>query len=147
MFCRHCGKELSDEAYMCPNCGALTGVDAAKKTAEKETREAGEGGANKTALSVVAFILSMIAFVTGIIFGAFCYVTSGAIIFLYIFGASTILPALASLSIGAYLLIAGRDKLSNHAKGFAITSLVLSAFILFFLFLTGCILVPGAMDY
>ena len=147
MYCRHCGKELSDEAFMCPNCGTLTGADPVKKQTQKETPETSSGSVNTTALAAVAFLLSMLAFVTGIIFGAFCYVTAGAMLFLYIFGASTILPAVASLSIGTYLLVAGRDKLSNHAKGFAITSVVLSAFILVFLFLTGCILVPGAMDY
>ena len=24
MFCTHCGKELADTAFMCPNCGAPT---------------------------------------------------------------------------------------------------------------------------
>ncbi len=26
MYCKHCGKELADEALMCPDCGTPTGV-------------------------------------------------------------------------------------------------------------------------
>lgn len=25
MFCKHCGKEIDDEAVICPNCGVQVG--------------------------------------------------------------------------------------------------------------------------
>ena len=30
MFCRNCGKEIDDNAYVCPHCGVLTNQTAAK---------------------------------------------------------------------------------------------------------------------
>lgn len=30
MFCRNCGKEIDDKAYVCPHCGVLTNQAAAK---------------------------------------------------------------------------------------------------------------------
>ena len=35
MFCRKCGKELSDNAYVCTNCGVLTGKGAVEKREKK----------------------------------------------------------------------------------------------------------------
>ena len=32
MYCEHCGKELADEAIVCPNCGCATDNYAVKKT-------------------------------------------------------------------------------------------------------------------
>lgn len=32
MYCRHCGKEVSDTAIFCTSCGASTGVQAANQT-------------------------------------------------------------------------------------------------------------------
>ena len=144
MYCRHCGKELSDEAFMCPDCGTPTGVDFAKKKIQKETPETEAGGINMTALSVVAFILSMFAFVTGIIFGAFCYEYVGAALLLYVLGATTILPALVGLSIGAYVLCK-RNLLSTNAKNFAIVAVVFASIVLLVLFLTACLIVTEAL--
>ena len=144
MYCKHCGKELSDEAFMCPNCGAPTDANSPKKIAQTEEPETVAGGVNKTALSVVAFILAMIAFVTGIVFGAFFFEFAWSVLLLYILSASTILPALVSLSIGAYLLCTEKDKLEGKAKAYAIVSVVLCAVVLVFLFLSGSILAANA---
>lgn len=37
MYCEHCGKELADEAIVCPNCGCATDNYAAKKTGNGHT--------------------------------------------------------------------------------------------------------------
>lgn len=138
IFCRTCGKELSDEAFMCPNCGTpVSGVhDAKQKPTEPAKTETKASG-----LSVVAFLLATIAFVTGIIFGAFFFVFVNSALLVYIIGASTILPALTSLSIGVYLLISARNGLTSSAKAFSITAIVLSSVALLFLFIGGCVIV------
>ncbi len=71
MFCKNCGKELSDEAIMCPNCGTPT-VSAAKKkggVSPKAVQTTGETGAKAGA--VIAFTASLIALVCGSFFIAF----------------------------------------------------------------------------
>ncbi len=145
MFCRHCGKELADDAFMCPSCGSPTGVAPIKQEPVKET-EKSENSPHHTGLSAVAFILSLIALVTGVIFGAFFFVYENSALLLYILGASTILPALAGISIGAYLLCV-RSKLSSGAKAFAIVSIVLSAVVILFLFIGGCVIVTKEYYY
>lgn len=138
IFCRTCGKELSDEAFMCPNCGApVNGAHDAKtkpvEPAKTETKASG--------LSVVAFLLATIAFVTGIIFGAFFFVFANSALLVYIIGAATILPALTGLSIGVYLLCSARNGLTSSAKAFSIIAIVFSAIALLFLFIGGCVIV------
>ena len=138
MYCKYCGKEISDEAFMCPNCGTPTGTELPKKKVQNEEPQSSTTGANTTALSVVAFILSMFAFVTGVIYGALFYVYT-PLVTLFVLSATSILPALAGLVIGAYLLTSGRDQLSANARAYAIVSIVLSSVVLFFLFITSCL--------
>jgi TM2 domain-containing membrane protein YozV len=33
VFCRECGKQMSDTAFACPNCGATTGVNKSRSAA------------------------------------------------------------------------------------------------------------------
>ena len=139
MFCRHCGKELADNAFMCPNCGSPTGSAPLKQELPKE--EPVKKEPSLLGLSVVGFILSLVAFVTGIIFGAFFFEYAGAALLLYLLSASTILPGLTAISIGAYLLSSARKSLANPAKAFAIVSIVLSAVVLAFLFIGGSVIV------
>ena len=152
MFCKHCGKELSDEAFMCPNCGTPINPNFANKnehkkeeTAKPEIDTVIASGVNKTGLTVAAFILSMIAFVTGIIFGAFMYVMPAYSFLLYIISTITILPSLAGISLGAYSLCAGRNNLPGNAKAFATVAVVFSVVVLLFLFLTTCLLTFGVI--
>ena len=150
MYCRYCGKELSDKAFMCPHCGAPTNSDVAQKDEEKEVKPETQNTAqtsdtNKTALAIVAFVLSTFALVTGIIFGAFFYVYVGSVVLLYIIGATTILPALAGLAIGSYLLSAGRNHLTFGGKLFATLAVIYSVIVLLFLFLTACLIVAEAI--
>ena len=145
MFCKHCGKELSEEAFMCPNCGTPTRTDLNKDNTQKELAnsevESAPAGVNKVGLATLAFVLSMIAFVTGIIFGALGYV-----FFSLVFIESlSILPALAGIAIGVYLLSTERNRLTGNAKAFTVVSIVLSAVVLLFLFLTICIII-GAVS-
>lgn len=136
MYCSHCGKEISAQAIMCPFCGEPT-KNAPIKTAEPEVTTSVQGD-KVTGLSIIGLILAMFAFVTGIIFGAFFYCFSSSVVLIYIIGATTILPGLAGLSLGAYVHnVSG--KTNGTAKLCAVTAIVLSVIVLLFLFITASI--------
>lgn len=144
MYCYNCGKEIANEALMCPNCGAPT--KNTNEVKQGETAPVVGSGVNTKALSVVGLILSVIAFVTGIIFEALFLTYHNAyghsVILLYVLSASSILPALTGLSIGTYILVS-KEK-NQTARACAICSVVFASIVLFFLFL-GCCLVAGNM--
>jgi len=63
MFCRNCGKELCEKAYVCPACGVLVGqkpvVKTEEKAVEKELEEIAIGKTPKeTKLAKLFGILS-----------------------------------------------------------------------------------------
>ena len=73
MFCKHCGKELLDDAAFCPHCGA-----ALKESPEKDeffdappARPSYTPPAEKKAqwnpLSIVGFVLSFVVAIAGLI--------------------------------------------------------------------------------
>ncbi len=148
MFCKRCGKELSDEAFMCPECGEPTGVmpkfacnhvqEEQKKNAENDNHIPNAGFSQK-GVTIVAFILTCIAFVTGIIFGAFFFVYQMSLYLLFILGATTILPALVGLAVGVYNLVGTKPE--KLVQALSITSIVLSSVVLLFLFIGGCVIV------
>ncbi len=43
MFCRNCGKEIDDKAYVCPHCGVLTSNAEAQKQPVNDSGSAGWG--------------------------------------------------------------------------------------------------------
>ena len=133
MFCSNCGKELSDDAFMCPNCGSPAHKSAHVKKVEPLAN------AKETGIAVIGFILAMFSFVTGIIFGTFFMCFESAAILLYILGVSTILPGSAAICLNAYTLIQIRGTENALAKNLSITAIVFASFALFFLFIIGCI--------
>ena len=52
-YCSHCGKEVADEAFVCPNCGCKIG--------------GGKDENSLSALSIVGFVFSFIMPVIGLI--------------------------------------------------------------------------------
>lgn len=144
IFCRNCGKELSDEAFMCPNCGTPVNGAPAKPHTKAEPVKT-EPNPKATALSVVAFVLSMISFVTGIIFGAFFFVYTNSALLLYVLPVTTILPAFAALSIGAYLLYITKNEDNRLAKSLSVTAVVFASVVILFLFIAGCLLATDAL--
>ncbi len=135
MYCKHCGKELADEALMCPDCGTPTdGKRAAQKPALVNEQPSPRG--------TVALFLAIFAFVTGIIFGSFFYVFTGSAILLYMIGATTILPALTAVCLGITVLIRGE---AGKERAIAIVAIALAGTVLLFLFLSVCIIASGVL--
>ena len=135
MYCKHCGKQLSDEAILCPDCGTPTGV---KPTAHRPAPADGQS----SPLGVIALFLALFSFVTGIVFGSFFYTYAASVILLYIIGASTILPALAAVCLGIAVLYRQGEE---RDRIFAIVSIVLAGVVLFFLFIAGCVIASGSL--
>ena len=53
MFCKNCGKEINDEAVVCPNCGVAT---------EKMAQNSAPVPAQKNTMALVGFILALLGF-------------------------------------------------------------------------------------
>ena len=143
MYCYHCGKEIADEALMCPNCGAPT-KNTNAVTKQEEVTPVVSSVVNIKSLSVVGLILSVVAFVTGIVFGAFFFTYVYSQVLLYILSGSTILPALAGLSIGVYISML-KENNNYTSKACAVCSIVFSSIVLAFLFIGGCVIASGAL--
>ena len=137
MYCKHCGKELADEAIMCPACGTPTGQ-------KSQTKRAEQAGGQAIPFGILAFFLASFSFVASIIFGAFLYVFPSTMVLLYVLGATSILPALASICFG---IIALHGNSPDKERWMAVTAIVLASVGLFFLFLTGCLMVSGCVYY
>lgn len=87
MFCKHCGKEISDNALMCPDCGEPTGTVAKNKSAQATVNESDRTHCGRTAefgfggslISFVSWIFYLVilvcglryATITGIVLGIF----------------------------------------------------------------------------
>lgn len=139
MFCYHCGKEISPDAIMCPECGAPTKNTSAMPLAKQAVVTPED--AKSTALSAVSLTLSLISFVTSVVFGAFFFVYSTSSLLLMVLDAVSILPALAALSLGIYLLVSNSKNEIKNGKTMATVAVVFSAVALAFLFIAGCVIV------
>ena len=61
MFCRYCGKEVSEHAAICPHCGAWADKPAAMPTPMPVIRQ------ETNVLAVVGFILSFVVAIAGLV--------------------------------------------------------------------------------
>ncbi|MBP3327485.1 MAG: zinc ribbon domain-containing protein [Clostridia bacterium] len=52
MFCKTCGKEISDEAVVCPECGCLTHNEAVTT----ESEQAKKGSKTSTILGIIGIV-------------------------------------------------------------------------------------------
>lgn len=149
MYCYHCGKDIAEEALMCPNCGAPTKntVKQEQNTVKQEQNDVSpvtSCGLNIKALSVVGLILSVAAFAIGIVFGGFLMNSrySASMLF-YVIGVFAIIPAFAGMSIGAY--VATIKEKDYIARACSICSIVFASFVLLFLFVICCAFADGAL--
>lgn len=131
MYCKHCGKELSEDAFMCPACGAPVGQTLKKKADAQNCERHG------SALACVGFFLSLTAFITGVILGAFLLAYDADSVLALISGFITFLPGMAGIALGIYCLNKAKDN--AFAKVLSTTGIVLAMLALVFAFIAICI--------
>ena len=61
MFCSNCGKELHDEAVVCPNCGVMTGKETSMYTSQAKQETNG--------MAIAGFVCSFLVPILGWVFG------------------------------------------------------------------------------
>ena len=79
MYCYKCGKEISDEAYMCPHCGTMV-RDLPKEVASSDetyydngkyaNRVGGNGYRKTNDFAIAGFVCSFLIALLGFIFSA-----------------------------------------------------------------------------
>ena len=119
MYCKHCGKQLPDDAVTCTGCGsptAPTTVTPQAHTSESPAPQTKTSFINS--LGIVGFVLAVYSFVTWVI-GMFSYYGTS-------YTSSIMSATLAAVSLGIIC--------TKHAKGvsrvLAIIGMALAALIL-----------------
>lgn len=124
MFCKNCGKEIANDAFMCPNCGSPASAPAEKQAASPNT----EG----SSVPLVAFILSLIAFVMAPFVGAAFFICNNGFTIML----SSIALILITLCgfVFSLFAVARVHNQSVRAKVFSILSVVFTGVVLLLLF-------------
>ncbi len=66
-YCRYCGKEIADEAIVCPGCGCAT--DLYERPQRTETKKQGE----LSTLSILGFVFAFISSIVGLVCSIIAY--------------------------------------------------------------------------
>ncbi|MGN0765660.1 MAG: zinc-ribbon domain-containing protein [Christensenellales bacterium] len=66
MFCSKCGKEISDDAVICPNCGVPT---SNYKGASTKPKSNSDDASNVNTMSIIALVMSFFVPLVGFIMG------------------------------------------------------------------------------
>lgn len=67
-YCTQCGKELFDEAVMCPGCGNMIAAPETPKEKPKERKPVNKKKVIKNTVAIVAALLIVVGSVFGVIF-------------------------------------------------------------------------------
>lgn len=94
MFCKHCGKEISDEAFICPNCGVPM-----KQTVVEQT-EVPTKLVDMNTFAIVGFIIAFLSSAIGLVLSIFGLIHANR----YYAGKGKGL-AIAGIVIGAVFLV------------------------------------------
>ena len=130
MYCQHCGKQLSDEAIMCPECGTPTSSSTFIHTKREDANSTSEVSTSKSnSWCIVSFVLSVFAFVTGVIFGRMIIDSYRYASLLFVIGHTSITPALTAISVAVISLRSAKISM----KVLAIIGIALSGILLIFL--------------
>lgn len=146
MFCKHCGKELSAEAFMCPECGTPTTNINPTKPVNKPTVYSKKG-----CFSTIGFICSLIAFSVIVIFIALNCFTPSTYIYnfsssyysssysyfyeskyaynIVILGVLPMLMSILSFVFCCFGLINSGEQQTKTQANFAVTGIVMSALV------------------
>ena len=143
MFCTHCGKELADNALMCPSCGSPTSntqnpVIGATEAGRQEKPQ--QKTKEKNPAAVAGFVLSAISFVLGFIlitcifalYGTDAFFSASPYVSLFV-----LIPAFGGLALNIYGML--HKNLNSTTKFLCILGLVFAGITIFYFFLGLCL--------
>lgn len=110
MFCKHCGKEVNDNAIICPNCGVATD-NYGKTPVNTESTPADNNNADKKFNGLA--LAGMICAIAGIIGGNYILC----------------IPSVVGLILSIFGIVKARQINSGH--GFALAGIIVGAIGLF----------------
>lgn len=125
MFCKSCGKELANDAYMCPHCGSPASHNPVKRV-EIPTEPF-------KSIPFVAFILSIIAFAMAPFVGAAFFICNNGFTIM-LSSIALILIAICGFVFSLFA-IARVQTQAGKTKVFSILSIVFTGVVLLLLFI------------
>lgn len=127
MYCKHCGKTLSDEAIVCPGCGHPTRQDRCARRGKTLLEDD-----QSNICAIVAFVLSVIAFVTAPFASAAFFICDNGFTIL-LSGIALILITLCGFILGLIAFLHVRIQ-PTKIKVFSILAVVFTSVVLLLLF-------------
>ena len=120
MYCKYCGKQLSDGVVFCTQCGQLVDDEISKQLAipQPDTMPS-EPTKRKNPIALVGFILSIVGSALSVIS---LIATSAEFMFLF---AAVALAGLVCSAVGL-----GLSKSRGSGKGFALAGVITAAIVL-----------------
>lgn len=134
MYCKHCGKEISDEAIACPGCGHPTKCNHARKE-----RPSMQDPRLSNPAAIAGLVLSAIAFVAGIVLLSISLAKSyGSILYYNIL---VVLPAVLGLALDIFGFSRARIFGTFLQKALAIVGMVLAGIALLYFFICCAVII------
>lgn len=114
MYCKNCGKEISDKAIVCVNCGVA--VAPLTPTVTPDVNQSGDGAQKFNVCALLGFIFSLVGIVvdTSLIFTNF-----------------TLLYAFTIAGLVLSIIGTVKSKKLQNGKGFGIAGIIISSVSLF----------------
>lgn len=63
MFCRNCGKEIDNNAYVCPNCGVKVKDELAERREQQATANLEADSGSKAGWGVLSFFIPLVGLI------------------------------------------------------------------------------------
>lgn len=137
MYCKNCGKQISENATACPDCGEPTNMNGLSENSIRSGENMNAHVANKVesgdSFPLVGFVLSIVSIVLAVfVVIAFFYSNNSFVVFLSALALLFItLSAFILGLIGLYCTV----KSKKRVNAFSLTAVILSSVVLLLLFI------------
>lgn len=134
MFCKNCGKELSENAFVCPDCGEPVATTPHADNTATKTIDNGKS----MPMSVAGFTASLVSVACWVCFLALTLCGSGSYTLFMgiVLGVITGIVCLAGLFLSVTAIFGTKD---GKYRAFALTGIILSGCMLLGFLLLTCI--------
>ena len=63
MYCKNCGKEINDNAYVCPNCGVKVKDELAERREQQTAANLEADSGSKTGWGILSFFIPLVGLI------------------------------------------------------------------------------------